>query len=221
MVQVETVNAESELFSGLPPGVVEPARIKYKEEGRHYHTWDHILACMQAFSKERFQNPEPIRLAILFHDVIYDPKAKDNEEQSAEFAAVALGTVMGADPRLIQEVKDLILLTKDHWAPRPHLTNDQRLFLDIDIAVLGREWAVYSEYAESVRREYLEAGCKDWSFDFGRFRMLKNLCRRKRIFLSDAYHIRHGAQALSNVEREAAEIVEKQGFLFQLFDMIF
>jgi predicted metal-dependent HD superfamily phosphohydrolase len=31
-----------------------------------------------------------IQLAAWFHDVIYDPRAKDNEEKSAEYAVASL-----------------------------------------------------------------------------------------------------------------------------------
>lgn len=60
----------------------------YSEPGRFYHTLDHVQAMLETVDSLRSSacNLNAIQLAVWLHDVIYDSKASDNEERSAEFA---------------------------------------------------------------------------------------------------------------------------------------
>jgi len=60
----------------------------YASPGRVYHTLDHARAVLQwtlQLCHEAHDLPA-IQLAAWFHDSIYDPRASDNEEQSALYA---------------------------------------------------------------------------------------------------------------------------------------
>jgi len=61
----------------------------YSEPHRHYHNAQHITDCLKEFDSVRdaAQEPLAVELAIWFHDAIYNPRAGDNEERSAELAA--------------------------------------------------------------------------------------------------------------------------------------
>ena len=60
----------------------------YAGPGRFYHTLDHVLdvfgkvECLASYARHL----NAVKLAAWLHDVIYDSKASDNEERSAEFA---------------------------------------------------------------------------------------------------------------------------------------
>jgi hypothetical protein len=67
----------------FPDNLVERVSARYAEPHRRYHTWAHVLACFDARDCiTRAALPE-VDLALLFHDAIYDPLAKDNEARSA------------------------------------------------------------------------------------------------------------------------------------------
>jgi predicted metal-dependent HD superfamily phosphohydrolase len=60
----------------------------YTEPNRAYHNFSHIAAMLRhlAQSPLTVHDEAVLKLAIWFHDLIYDPKAKDNEVRSAALA---------------------------------------------------------------------------------------------------------------------------------------
>ena len=149
----------------------------YASPGRFYHTLDHIQNVLETVEALRFQarNLNAVRLAAWLHDVIYDSKASDNEERSAEFAVRLCEKLSIPEGRL---VADLILKTKTHDADddKP----DAQVLLDADLAVLGADESVYRIYAENIRREY------DWvpepEYRSGRRQVLERFLTKPRIY---------------------------------------
>jgi len=70
---------------GAPAGWYQRLTQAYAESQRHYHNQQHIAECLAEFDAARHlaQQPVALELALWFHDAVYDPKAGDNEEQSA------------------------------------------------------------------------------------------------------------------------------------------
>lgn len=66
--------------------------LRFSLSDRHNHAPSHIVYRMQKLDKD-FKSTLDEKsiglafMAIFFHDVIYDPKAKGNEEQSAQYFA--------------------------------------------------------------------------------------------------------------------------------------
>jgi predicted metal-dependent HD superfamily phosphohydrolase len=60
----------------------------YAGPGRFYHTQDHVLAVLATVESlaPHAKNLNGVKLAAWLHDAIYDSKASDNEERSAEYA---------------------------------------------------------------------------------------------------------------------------------------
>jgi len=61
---------------------------RYAEPGRFYHTLDHVqnvLVTVDSIASHA-RNLDAVRLAGWLHDVIYDSRASDNEERSADYA---------------------------------------------------------------------------------------------------------------------------------------
>lgn len=126
---------------------------RYAEPDRHYHTLDHIaevLETLRALDVPPSERPA-LTFAALLHDVIYDPRASDNEERSAAYARELLQTMGVPDP-IRDEAARLIVLTKAHRTDPADL-DGQRL-LDADLAILGAEPGLYDRYSASIRREY-------------------------------------------------------------------
>src|SRR4051812_22191581 len=87
----------------------------YSELSRFYHTLDHIrivLETVESLAKSA-RNLNAVKLAAWLHDVIYDSKASDNEERSAEFAERLCQELVIPEGR---NVASLILKTKTHDA---------------------------------------------------------------------------------------------------------
>lgn len=212
---MSTIATKDELFQGIPSELVNLLESKYSEPGRYYHDWSHVLACLNAFSQERFQNPMAVRLAILFHDVIYFAGAKDNESKSADLARELMTRFLKADAELSNDVTTLILKTKNHWSHAVDRSDDTRLFLDIDIGILGQPWDVYTKYSEGVRKEWAHSSRSTLLFDFGRLHFLNQLAKRDSIFLTPKFREKFDSQAKSNILREMSETVSRHGLVFR------
>src|SRR6185436_20999739 len=126
---------------------------KYSEETRFYHNLSHVktLLSLYASLNNQIQNHYVIQSAIWFHDVIYDTSRDDNESESAKIAAETL-VQLNVNTETIELVKDLILATKDHSGR--NLSSDAKLFLDMDLAILGMNEEIYKEYSQAIRQEY-------------------------------------------------------------------
>ena len=86
-------------------------------------------------------------LSIWFHDSIFNPKSKDNEINSADFAASELQK-MNYSEKELKTICELILCTIDH---RPMKDTDLfKLFLDLDLAILGNEEHEFYKYSNNI-----------------------------------------------------------------------
>jgi predicted metal-dependent HD superfamily phosphohydrolase len=170
----------------------------YCENGRHYHTLEHIAACLNflnSFLKESIDekpwNIDAVRLAIWFHDIIYNSKAKDNEERSANLARTL---ILGAKPELRQlpeDVHHLIMLTKHTNDAPTNLTFEEKLLLDLDLSILGMDDGHFEKYEIEIRKEYMWVD--NDMYNIGRLRIIVGFLNREKIFhtkyFSDLYEL--------------------------------
>jgi len=122
----------------------------YDHPARHYHTEKHIVAMLNGAAGLEFNDPDIARLAIFFHDVIYDPTRSDNEQRSAGLLREKLADLIA--PERLDRAAGIIAATAGHQPSDDHDTN---LVLDLDMAILGQPWPVYLSYAQGVMAEYL------------------------------------------------------------------
>ncbi len=167
---------------------------RYGEPGRHYHTLEHIAAVLDTLDSFG-ESPPALLLAAWYHDAVYDSRAGDNEERSAELARRSLAT-LGVPADVIEETARLILLTKTHRTVEDDAAG--RRLLDADLAVLGADPQTYDRYAAAIRREY--AWVPEADYRAGRRRVLEGFLARPQI-----YHLlKHAeAPARQNLRREA------------------
>ena len=97
-------------------------------------------------------NRRVVELAIFFHDVIYNPRSASNEEDSAALFQRFANEVQ-LEAKDAAAVVRFILSTKSHTSALPE-DNDERLFLDLDMAILGAPEKEYERYADGIRFEY-------------------------------------------------------------------
>src|SRR5690348_15882842 len=86
----------------------------YNEPGRYYHTATHIWHVLETCEKLKAHanHFSAVQFAAWFHDVVYDTRARDNEEKSASYANRAMHD-MGIHPRTTMITCILILKTKN------------------------------------------------------------------------------------------------------------
>lgn len=176
---------------------------RYEEPHRAYHNLRHLRQVLETIDSLRKQASDvtAIELAGWFHDVIYDPRGKENEEQSALYAERALRYLGMLDDTILR-VKELILLTKTHTAPPGDI--DAMILLDADLAILGAPEAEYRRYAAAIRQEY--AHVKDEDFRQGRRSVLELFLNRKRLFLTDVMLQQMEQRARENLRREVTAL---------------
>jgi predicted metal-dependent HD superfamily phosphohydrolase len=141
-----------ELGLVAPAGLFEELRERYSEPHRAYHTGRHIEECLAALdlARQECERPAEIELALWFHDAIYDTRAHDNEQRSADWAARALESA-GAPAAVVSAVTALIMVTRHQAVPSGH---DEQILTDIDLAILGANRERFFEYEAQVRIEY-------------------------------------------------------------------
>jgi predicted metal-dependent HD superfamily phosphohydrolase len=170
---------------------------RYSEPHRFYHDLNHIESMLRDWVGIGTANPS-MELAIWFHDVIYDPRAVDNEARSAGYFEVSLGS--NIDEALSNEVVRLILAT-DHSRARTGAA-DEDLIRDIDLAILAASEDDYRAYSNAVRKEY--ADVSDETFAAGRSAVLSHFLAG-RIFNTGS-HEKLEPKARENLHRELREL---------------
>jgi predicted metal-dependent HD superfamily phosphohydrolase len=139
-----SVAPESETFSQL--------RSAYAQKHRAYHTSRHIDECLSLLDelKHLAEHPSEVECALWFHDAIYEPMSKLNEERSANWMA-EFGAKVGLGSGSTARIRAHIMATRHVALP---VDNDSRLVVDIDLAILGATPSRYEEFERDVRREY-------------------------------------------------------------------
>jgi predicted metal-dependent HD superfamily phosphohydrolase len=182
---------------GDPTPVYQDLATRYTEPHRAYHTLAHIAHCLQELQPARFLADEPVavELALWYHDAIYDPRARDNEAQSA-LLAVEIARHAGLGDQIGQAAADFICATVHRQLP---LGTDAQLVVDVDLAILGRPEAAFDAYERAVRQEY--AWVPDDAFAAGRRRILEGLLARPVLYGTDWFRTRYEAAARRNLAR--------------------
>jgi predicted metal-dependent HD superfamily phosphohydrolase len=143
----------------------------WSEPHRRYHGLAHLAAVLGLVGElgAAATDPDAVRLAAWYHDVVYDPRRDDNEQVSADRARAGLRGLVDAER--VEEVARLVLLTTGH-DPEPGDANGAVL-CDADLAVLAGPPEAYAGYASAVREEY--GHLPDEVFVPGRIAVLEHL----------------------------------------------
>ncbi len=178
-----------------PQGVFEALAERYSEPQRAYHTLQHVGECLGHLKGVR-NAPPSAAIALWFHDAIYDPRRKDNEERSAVWAGLVLdkAPIRGA-------VEAMIFATKP-GAVAPDA--GARLVVDIDLAILAAPEPRFSEYEAQIRREYVYLD--DAAYKAERFKALRAFSDRAFIYASPEFRDLE-TRARKNLERAVNRMI--------------
>ncbi|MGI8705740.1 MAG: HD domain-containing protein [Sphingomicrobium sp.] len=182
------------------------ARAAYSEPHRDYHDHRHLDECLDHVDGIRDLDDRGRRLlkwAILWHDAVYEPGQRDNEERSAELALSDLSGC-GVAQEDSAEVARLIRLTERHRAePDDRLG---ALMVSIDLSILGADPERYCEYSADVRREYGHVPEQLWRT--GRSLVLKRLLTADPLYPDPDFREKFEARARNNIEQEIKALGE-------------
>jgi predicted metal-dependent HD superfamily phosphohydrolase len=169
-------------------------KARYSESHRAYHNLAHVLDCLDEFKTARViaEDASAVEMAIWYHDVVYDPKAKNNEEESAELAAKVCAEVGIAEPRT-RKMKDLILATKKHQATE----GDAAIVVDVDLSILGRDPIRFRNYENQICEEY--SWVSEEAFAAGRVSVLEGFLGRPAIYSTEFFRNKYEQQARENL----------------------
>jgi len=172
---------------------------RHSEKSRFYHNFSHVKTLLKLFESfaNKTQDPKAIKFAIWFHDVIYDTQKSDNEAGSARLASEMLYK-LNVNTETIELVWDLILTTKEHSGK--NLSYEAKLFLDMDLAILGMSEEIYKEYSQAIRQEY--SWVSESVYRKGRKKVLKSFVEREKIYFTDEMKARYEEQARKNINNE-------------------
>lgn len=144
----------------------------WSESHRHYHNTDHLYNLLEKIGIVSIPGSveyEKLVLGAIFHDIVYDPSSNTNEEDSAN-----LLLKWSDDPKnqIIQEVKDLILSTKNHNSSTPL----QEKFNKLDMFVItDGNWNELTKWEEGISKEYIPVFGEDL-YKEGRRKFLLEMC---------------------------------------------
>jgi predicted metal-dependent HD superfamily phosphohydrolase len=177
-------------------GLYGDVRRRYSEPHRHYHTEQHLAECFENIRDiiSLAEHPAEVKVALWFHDAIYDTRRQDNEERSAEWARSA-ARELGATDESAQRIYDLILFTRHSAEP---VGIDAQVLVDADLSTLGAQPARFQEYEAQVRREYERV--PGIIFRPVRGKILKEFLSRPYIYSTDLFRERFEAQARRNLQ---------------------
>lgn len=134
-----------------------------KETYRFYHNLDHIADIIKLINNfdfygkknEWYHDKATLLYAAIFHDIVYDPRSKTNEEESAKFASEILKG--DEEEFIIEQVIKIILATKTHTVFNSWV---EELFCQFDLNSFEKSFNSVLEDERKIRKEY---DWVDWS----------------------------------------------------------
>ena len=201
--------------------------ILLSEDFRYYHNHKHVAHMLQGLENFDLCPGEDalcrtsVKLATFFHDAIYDANATDNEERSKDLFLEyweSVGRYLGiswcggvqvveskkAKANMGEVIAGWIMRTKKHHSEGEALptSTSERVFLDLDLAILHSPLLEYLEYANNVRREYK---CyNDLAFAKGRQQFLRKIANHDgMLYFYSKNANERDTVARVNVEKEA------------------
>lgn len=183
----------------------------YTQPHRHYHTMKHLQEMLELTGQHKLENKRAFLAALLFHDLVYEPEryspvytGLSNEQESALLCEQIL-RIGGVDEKTIARAKELILMTETHKAPEGD--EEAKLFMDIDMAIVGAPERRYHEYAGQNAREYLHAFPPE-QYLMGRAGFLTKTAEKDGPIFKTKHFANREEQARENIAWEMNHLVE-------------
>lgn len=155
----------------------------YSQPHRYFHTMEHINDIFRQIDADPHMLPDTKKLlyvATVFHDIVYDPRSKTNEEDSvAVFERCFSYCVKPGDTDYLH-IRDMILKTKNHY--QPGMTHAETVFCEFDMASLYTP-VNFMQTELDIFKEFQHVSVDE--FRKGRIAFLRD-CQKKIVSVQDA-----------------------------------
>lgn len=174
---------------------------QYQGDDRNYHDLRHIHRMLDELDRWRpeldisTQHLIALELAVIYHDVVFVPKAKDNEILSAAWAVRDLSK-LGVGARIVRTTERAILATINHVSSRRDRVSC--LLIDLDLCSMAFA-AEYLENGERIRQEF--SMFDEEEFRTGQASFLRAFLSRRRVFRSP-FALRYEGSARQNMRAD-------------------
>lgn len=173
----------------------------YTEPHRRYHTLEHIAHMFSTAREFGIVLTEAQKLAIWWHDAVYEPGSVLNENQSI---ALMMKTEKLTDDKLLLTAVDIIWDTKHEKPPKNEESAivcdlDMYGFADVFDRTYRMQQQVYAEFSHIPRDEFRK----------GRLEFLNKL-KDTPIFYSEVFKNYRG-KAIHAIDKEIKDIIFLQG----------
>lgn len=210
----DLVIQESGLLDVLTYQVISEVHDRYNEDTRHYHDFDHAVAVLSwgnVAIRELGEGalypytPFQLRLAILFHDVVYGKEGSPhNEQESVKLMKKLLANQVSVED--LDKAGALIMMTARHGEELHDLPLAEALILDCDIANLGESrWEVFKWNNENVVKELVQVYSAE-QVAVGRRKFLEGMLSKKTIYHSRYFRSTLEINARDNLRRAVGEL---------------
>jgi len=174
----------------------------YSEKHRQYHNVSHLCSVLERLDEIEHltENKYEIALALWFHDAVYKPFSKSNESDSADWARKFLDE-NDMSEQLQERVHRFVMATSHSSVPN---RDDEKLIVDIDLSILGRDKDQYAQFEAGVRREYRKI--PSCIYARSRKAVLRGFLQRDRIYSSEPFYEALERQARKNLQGELSRL---------------
>jgi predicted metal-dependent HD superfamily phosphohydrolase len=175
----------------------------YLQPWRYYHNYGHIETMLTVIGRNTSFVPDRINdlvVAILFHDVVYDIRARAPENEVASFKVAGI-----CGPRCIRGIDwtrvEMLICATTHDGKAVNPLN--RYMADVDLSTFALPYEEFREVNNRVRMEY-ECFFTPELVRQGRLDFLKTFSQRPQIFYHDM--IFSNDQAFKNIQESIEEL---------------
>jgi predicted metal-dependent HD superfamily phosphohydrolase len=171
---------------------------RYQQQGRHYHDLRHLVECLEHPEIEKARNPTAVRLALFFHDYVYDTKKLNgNEEESANVLSRYIATWLKNPSDAYTACHHIVATQKHEVGTVPETISDSHLVIDCDLSILGRPMDRYAQYESDIQLEYSQYPTDVYKNT--RKGIMLGFLNREHIFFHESFRGRYEEQARKNI----------------------
>jgi len=177
----------------------------YCVKGRFYHDLAHVMNGLEEIKRTGLTR-KALYLAQLTHDIYYDVFVNDadNVQKSANYTR-ELALRLGLDKESAEESHRLVVVTDHKTRPEGFY---QKVMVDIDLAVFGKDENTFFEYDKNIRKEYAHAPWEE--FRKRRASILERFLEKDHIYNTAEFRDEYEKKARENLKNCISRLKDPQ-----------